>query len=59
MSVYFASVALSKGHVGIFYWMLYPLKSIQVKDCVKVASSKVVNPYHEFAVSFGKSVGIG
>ena len=29
------------------------------KDCVKVASSKLVNPYHEFAISFGKGVGIG
>ena len=25
---------------------------------VKVASSKLVNPYHEFAISFGKGVGI-
>ena len=39
--------------------MLYPLKSIDVKDCVKVASSYLVNPYHEFAISFGKGVGIG
>ena len=29
------------------------------KDCVKVASSKRVNPYHEFAISFGKGVEIG
>ena len=29
------------------------------KDCVKVASSKLINPYHEFAISFGKGVGIG
>ena len=33
--------------------MLYPLKSIQVKDCVKVASSKLVNPYHEFSIGIG------
>ena len=29
------------------------------KDCVKVASSKLVNPYHEFTISFGKGVEIG
>ena len=26
---------------------------------MNVASSKLVNPYHEFAISFGKGVGIG
>ena len=41
-----------------FHWMLYPLKSIYVKDCIKVASSKLVNPYHEFTISFGKGVGM-
>ena len=27
--------------------------SFQVKDCVKVASHKHVNLYHEFTISFG------
>ena len=52
MSVYFASVALSNGHLGILRIPLDAI-SIQVRDCVKVASSKLVNPYHEFAISFG------
>ena len=41
-----------------FHWMLYPLKSILVEDCVKVASHKLVNGYHEFTISFGKGVGM-
>ena len=36
----------------------YPLKSILVKDCVKVASLKLVNRYHEFTISFAKGVGM-
>ena len=42
-----------------FHWMLCPLKSIQLNDFVKVASRKLVNPYHEFVIIFGKDVGIG
>ena len=42
-----------------FHWMLSALKSIQLKDFVKVASRKLVNPYPEFAIIFGKGVGIG
>ena len=38
--------------------MLYPLKSILVKDCVKVASLKLLNRYHEFTISFAKGVGM-
>ena len=38
--------------------ILYPLKSILVKDFVKVASHKLVNPYHEFTISSGKGVGM-
>ena len=37
---------------------VYPLKSIYVKDCVKVASHKLVNRYHEFTISFVKGVGM-
>ena len=39
------------------YWRI-TLKSILVKDCVKVASQKLVNRYHEFTISFGKGVGM-
>ena len=36
--------------------MLYPLKSVELKDCAKVESHKLVNSYHEFTISFGKDV---
>ena len=39
-----------------FHWMLYPLKSIHVKDCVEVASHKLVNPNSKFTIGFGKGV---
>ena len=31
---------------------------LKIKDCVKVASDKLVNPYHELTISFGKGVGM-
>ena len=40
------------------HWILCSLKSIKVKDCVKVASRKLVNRCHEFAISFAKVVGM-
>ena len=39
------------------HWILYPLKSVLFKDCAKVDSHELVNPYHEFTISFGKDVG--
>ena len=34
------------------------VESILVKDCVKVASHKLVNRYHVFTISFAKGVGM-
>ena len=41
-----------------FHCILYPLKSVKFKDCDKVDSHELVNPYHEFTISFGKDVGM-
>ena len=50
--VYFASLALFNGHLGI---LRIPLDTISFKanlsqDCVKVVSLKLVNPYPEFTI---------
>ena len=55
-------MAIFNGHLGILRIPLCILSfkvNLKVKNCVKVASHKLVNPYHEITIGFGKGVGMG